>query len=112
MGTARLYSHPASPESRAGAVHGMPGTPSMRSSWVARRVGDASERRDTWLASARGLWREVRSLLPEGRGLPDDVWARRHRGVLILLWVHVVGLAVFGLLTGNALVHSLAESAL
>src|SRR5712691_5469760 len=47
--------------------------------------------------------------LPEGRSLPAGVWRRRHRGILVLLWVQAVGLAAFALATGNDLGHSLLE---
>ena len=41
-------------------------------------------------------------LLPQGRGLPEGVWRRRHRALLILLWAHAVGLVVFGQLAATA----------
>jgi two-component system cell cycle sensor histidine kinase/response regulator CckA len=47
--------------------------------------------------------------LPEGRSLPAGVWRRRHRGILVLLWVQAVALTAFALATGNDLVHSLVE---
>ena len=47
--------------------------------------------------------------LPEGRSLPAGVWRRRHRGILVLLWVQGVALTGFALATGNDLVHSLVE---
>jgi hypothetical protein len=28
-----------------------------------------------------------------GRPLPEKLWERRHRGILVLLWLHVLGLA-------------------
>src|SRR4051794_22124773 len=33
-----------------------------------------------------------RAALPQGRTLPDDVWLRRHRWMLNLLWAHAVAL--------------------
>src|SRR5918999_1095893 len=39
-------------------------------------------------------------LLPRGRLLPDPLWQRRHRGLIILLWLHVPALALFGLARG------------
>jgi diguanylate cyclase (GGDEF)-like protein/PAS domain S-box-containing protein len=51
----------------------------------------------------------LRRVLPEGRPLPDNVWQRRHRVILSLLWLHAVGLAAFALVRGNGVVHSLAE---
>jgi PAS domain S-box-containing protein len=47
--------------------------------------------------------------LPEGRSLPAGLWHRRHRGILVLLWVQAIGLAVFALATGNTVDHSLVE---
>jgi hypothetical protein len=29
------------------------------------------------------------SHLPHGGTLPDEVWRSRHRGILLLLWLHV-----------------------
>ena len=49
-------------------------------------------------------------LLPSGLSLPDDVWRRRHRGILVLLWAHVAGLFVFGLVRGFGPAHMLFES--
>jgi diguanylate cyclase (GGDEF)-like protein len=39
-------------------------------------------------------------LLPKGRLLPDHLWRRRHRAITLLLWLHVPGLAMFGLARG------------
>jgi PAS domain S-box-containing protein len=41
--------------------------------------------------------------------LPAEVWRRRHRGILVLLWVQGVALTAFALATGNDMVHSLVE---
>ena len=51
-----------------------------------------------------------RVLIPEGRALPEAVWRARHRGIVILLWAHVAGLAVFAVLTGAEPLHALTES--
>ena len=42
----------------------------------------------------------MREMLPQGRLLPDHLWRRRHRGIVILLWLHVPALLGFGLLRG------------
>ncbi|HUF75334.1 MAG TPA: ATP-binding protein [Longimicrobiales bacterium] len=47
--------------------------------------------------------------LPEGRLLPPALWRRRHRGILVLLWVQAAALVGFALVMGNGLVHSLLE---
>jgi hypothetical protein len=54
---------------------------------------------------ARHAW------FPRGRPLDDDTWRMRHRSVLVLLWVHVFGLAAFGLMRGFELLHLLPEVA-
>jgi diguanylate cyclase (GGDEF)-like protein len=50
--------------------------------------------------------------LPSGRPLPDELWNRRHRVIVVVLWLHAIGLAAFGLLMGQELLHVLAEVAL
>ena len=52
----------------------------------------------------------IKYSLPRGQTLPDDVWRRRHRGILALLWVHVVLLPVFALFQGYSIGHSLVEA--
>jgi Stage II sporulation protein E (SpoIIE) len=51
----------------------------------------------------------LRSVLPRGQTLPDDVFEVRHRWIQRLLWLHVVGLPLFGLSQGYSLGHSLVE---
>src|SRR3989475_12196568 len=46
-------------------------------------------------STLRGVGARLRGLVPEGRRLPERVWSRRHRGILVLLWMHAVGIAVF-----------------
>ena len=52
----------------------------------------------------------LRSLLPRGQTLPDDVFRLRHRWIQRLLWLHVVGLPVFALAHGYSVAHSLLEA--
>jgi PAS domain S-box-containing protein len=52
------------------------------------------------------FWR----VLPQGRSLPAEAWERRHRVMLGLLWAHVAGIPLFGLVRGYSLGHSLLES--
>ena len=56
--------------------------------------------------------RTGRGLLPSGRLLTPEVWARRHRGIVWLLWLHVAGIAVLAMARGNGLAHSLEEASL
>jgi diguanylate cyclase len=51
------------------------------------------------------------AMLPQGRLLPDHLWQRRHRGVTVLLWLHVPALALFGLARGMGL-HVFTDVAL
>ena len=63
--------------------------------------------------SATGaLAARLRSWLPEGGWLRDDAWWRRHRALLVLLWLHAVGLPILGLLRGVEPAHALGESGL
>ncbi|HEX9926066.1 MAG TPA: PAS domain S-box protein, partial [Anaerolineae bacterium] len=55
------------------------------------------------------LLKHIKGLVPEGRSLPDNAWEARHRGILVLLWLHVIGVVCFGLLMGEDLEHSLVE---
>jgi PAS domain S-box-containing protein len=61
-------------------------------------------------SSATAL-RRLAAALPHGRSLPEVQWCARHRGMLWLLWAHVPGLAVVGLLYGLPLWHALADVA-
>src|ERR1700730_12347464 len=56
--------------------------------------------------------RHVLSLLPKGRGLDEEMWARRHRVIVSVLWLTSIGLAVFGILRGYGVTHSLLEASL
>ena len=61
---------------------------------------------------AARAWGALRQWLPEGGLLPGPVWADRHRGVLILLWLHVPGLALFAVVVDEPSVHALLETSL
>ncbi|HWC13365.1 MAG TPA: hypothetical protein VG929_02075 [Actinomycetota bacterium] len=56
--------------------------------------------------------RTIRPLFPEGGGLPEEVWSRRHVGIVALIALNAVGLAIFGSVQGYGLRHSLLEAAL
>jgi signal transduction histidine kinase len=45
----------------------------------------------------RSVWRSVLNLIPHGYGLHEADWQRRHRLLLVVLAVHVPGLAAVGL---------------
>ena len=74
----------------------------LRSSWTRRLVdGDATT-----------LVGKLRWAVPRGQTLPHDVWARRHRALLGLLWLHVVALPLFAATQGAGVLHSLEHGGL
>ena len=54
----------------------------------------------------------IRAWLPKGRTLSPEAWARRHRAILVVLWLHVAALAGVGAATGHGLGHSMLEAAI
>jgi len=56
--------------------------------------------------------RDVLRHLPSGGALPEGVWARRHRGILLLLWLHIPAHFGFALLRGKTVAHSAVEAAI
>jgi diguanylate cyclase len=54
----------------------------------------------------------ARLSLPRGQSLPQNVWRRRHHGILWMLWAHVGALFVFGLFQGIAPLHVGVEVAI
>ncbi len=56
--------------------------------------------------------RRVRDALPRGRSLPEALWTARHRAIVVLLWIHVVGLWAFAEARGYSAVHATLEVAL
>jgi diguanylate cyclase (GGDEF)-like protein/PAS domain S-box-containing protein len=56
-----------------------------------------------------GEW--LRRSLPAGRGLPYELWLPRHRVMGAVLWLHVVGLPVYGVLRGYSIPHCLQDTA-
>src|SRR3954454_2071490 len=56
------------------------------------------------------LLQRARTALPSGVRLPRAEWEQRHRWIVRLLWLHVPIIVVYGLATGNGVVHSVTES--
>jgi diguanylate cyclase (GGDEF)-like protein/PAS domain S-box-containing protein len=48
--------------------------------------------------------------LPRGSALPREVWADRHRAILVLLWAHVPAVFLFALARGESPAHSAFEA--
>ena len=55
--------------------------------------------------------RAARLALPRGQLLTPEVWERRHRGIVTLLWLQVAALIIFALTRDRSLPHSLLEAA-
>ena len=61
--------------------------------------------------SPDGRWRSGHLLrhLPRGDALPEAVWARRHSGILVLLWLHLPAVFAYALVQGETVAHSAFE---
>jgi diguanylate cyclase (GGDEF)-like protein len=90
----------------------------------ARTNGDAGSARvavssrpggNAWVRAGRaclgGHVSALREWLPQGQLLPEHVWRRRHKTIIALLWLHVLGLSVYGLLRGYGGLHVLLDAA-
>ncbi|MDH4187940.1 MAG: PAS domain-containing protein, partial [Nitrospira sp.] len=60
---------------------------------------------------ARVMMAWLQGWLPRGVGLTEASWVKRHRGLTVFLWCHVVGLPILGLLFGNSLLMSVSSVA-
>src|SRR6266851_1392195 len=66
-----------------------------------------SEQSPVAATQASASWARLRKLLPQGGSLPREDWRRRHAGIMILLWVNVVAIPIYGIATGHlSLVHN------
>src|SRR5919106_545280 len=75
---------------------------------AARPDGTLAPLEAWWGRALDGLDR-MRRVLPKGQSLPENVWRRRHHGILWMLWCHVVALFLFGLMQGVEPLHVGAE---
>jgi diguanylate cyclase (GGDEF)-like protein len=89
------------------------GTPVADEAWVPGETGAIQGQFDhargqraggpgTWVV---GRWLALKHWLPKGQLLPEHVLRRRHRSIVILLWLHVPALFAFGLLMHHSLLH-------
>jgi diguanylate cyclase (GGDEF)-like protein/PAS domain S-box-containing protein len=53
---------------------------------------------------------KLRGWLPEGSSLPDEIWARRHRTILIILGLHIPGIFFFALANHVGAAHATVEA--
>lgn len=61
------------------------------------------------MLTRRRVARALANALPAGRPIDEEAWQARHRSVVLLLWAHAAGLAVFGLVRQVDLVHLALE---
>ncbi len=73
-------------------------------------VGETRLARDA--SEHRGFWRRAVAILPEGRAIAEEVWQRRHRAMVAILWLHVVGIGVYAMVLGRGWRHSLFEASI
>ena len=59
----------------------------------------------------RFSWAALADALPRGGALPEHAWQARHRGIVVLLWVHVVVLVMIGVLRDRPLAASVLAPA-
>jgi diguanylate cyclase (GGDEF)-like protein/PAS domain S-box-containing protein len=62
-------------------------------------------------STSAGRLQQLRSLLPEGRTLPDSAWRHRHHAMVGLLFGESIGLVIFSFAEGNSWIHSLGHAA-
>jgi signal transduction histidine kinase len=74
-------------------------------------VGSSTQERPSCRTVVVHLASRIRQALPQGHPLPDQLWRRRHRGILALLWFHALACLSFGLSVGEGLAHSFAHGA-
>ncbi|MEA2486695.1 MAG: hypothetical protein QOF16_349 [Actinomycetota bacterium] len=58
------------------------------------------------------MFRRFKDALPTGNSLSAESWDRRHRAIQWLLWAHVVGIYIFGVVAGYGLVHPGVETSI
>lgn len=54
--------------------------------------------------------RRVRAWLPEGGSLDDEEWLRRHKAIVGVLFAHVVGIIIFGIVRKYVLWHCFVDA--
>ena len=74
-------------------------------------MSHAAEARALFPERMRASVTRLVDFLPRGRELPEQAWGDRHRGILILLWLHVVGIPWFGFMMGNRPAGNLVAAA-
>jgi diguanylate cyclase (GGDEF)-like protein len=59
-------------------------------------------------AGRLSLTTRMRRWLPHGGSLPPEEWPRRHRGIMVLLWLNVLAVPLYGIVAGrSSLIHDI-----
>src|SRR3954470_6161998 len=61
-------------------------------------------------ARVRPRLKRLRAELPTGKTLPPEVWRRRHHAMTTLVWLHAIGLYIFGLTRGYPAWHMCVDA--
>ncbi|MEA2430440.1 MAG: hypothetical protein QOI19_913 [Thermoleophilaceae bacterium] len=62
------------------------------------------------LTARAALLGRLRAALPSGKTLPPEIWQRRHHSMVWLVWLHVVGLFIYGLCRGYPVWHMCVDT--
>ena len=62
--------------------------------------------------AVRDALHRIYAALPDGTSLPENLWLRRHRAILLLLWLHVPAITLFAVAGGYGIPHGLFEGSL
>jgi diguanylate cyclase (GGDEF)-like protein len=63
------------------------------------------------ISRAKAEMRALRALLPEGGSLPLEDWRRRHKGIMVLVWLNVPALSLYAAVGGHSsVVHEIDGS--
>ncbi|HUX87340.1 MAG TPA: HAMP domain-containing sensor histidine kinase [Chloroflexota bacterium] len=55
-------------------------------------------------------FRSLRSRLPAGHALSEENWQHQHKTILVLLWLHAIGIVFYGVIADYPLRNSLLEA--
>jgi PAS domain S-box-containing protein len=62
-----------------------------------------------WITTVGALVRAIREQLPHGGALPQEQWLKRHRVMVVALWVHIPFLFTLGVIRGHGWLHVVLE---
>jgi diguanylate cyclase len=63
------------------------------------------------MTRTHGLFGRILQALPEGHAIAEDVWRRRHRAMVFIVWLHAVAIPIYAVLEGKTIGHGLFEAA-